>query len=47
VVDAAPGHVETVRELIIEPLTTDQLELLTQIGQRLLSKIDPDGTWPP
>jgi DNA-binding MarR family transcriptional regulator len=43
VVAAAPGHVETVRRHIVDPLTPAQLEQLRDIGDALLQGLDPDG----
>ena len=42
VVVSAPGHVETVRELVIDPLSMKQFESLREIGQRINHRIDPD-----
>ena len=41
VVAAAPGHVDTVRRHVIDPLTPEQLEQLRGIGDALLSRLDP------
>ncbi len=43
VVAAAPGHVETVRRHLLDPLTPEQLEQLRGIGDALLSRLDPAG----
>jgi DNA-binding MarR family transcriptional regulator len=43
VVAAAPGHVETVRRHVLDPLTHEQLEQLRSIGDALLTRLDPDG----
>ncbi|MFC7359840.1 MarR family winged helix-turn-helix transcriptional regulator [Nocardioides astragali] len=43
VVDAAPGHVDTVRTHVLDPLTRKQLEQLRGIGDALLTKLDPEG----
>jgi DNA-binding MarR family transcriptional regulator len=43
VVAAAPGHVETVRHHVLDPLTDEQLEQLRGIGDALLSRLDRDG----
>lgn len=43
VVAAAPGHVDTVREQVLDPLTRTQLKQLTAIGDALLSRLGPDG----
>jgi DNA-binding MarR family transcriptional regulator len=43
VVAAAPGHVSTVRERVIDALTDEQLEQLRGIADSLLSRLDPEG----
>jgi DNA-binding MarR family transcriptional regulator len=43
VVAAAPGHVETVRRNVLDPLTRPQLNQLRSIGDALLTRLDPDG----
>ena len=43
VVQAAPGHVATVRELAIDALTPAQLGQLGRISERLLARLDPEG----
>jgi DNA-binding MarR family transcriptional regulator len=43
IVQAAPGHVTAVRELVLDPLTPAQLAQLGRICDRLLSRLDPDG----
>ena len=43
VVAAAPGHVETVRRHVLDPLTPAQVEQLRSIGDALLGRLDPDG----
>jgi len=43
VVHAAPGHVATVRTLVIDALTSAQVAELSTICARLLSTIDPSG----
>jgi len=37
----APGHVREVRRLVIDTLTTDQLRVLGESAQQVLSAIDP------
>ncbi len=37
--DAAPGHVDTVRQLVIDPLTDAQLRTLSAVGRRLRKSI--------
>lgn len=41
VVATAPGHVARVRELLIDPLTPEQLTTLRDIGAQVLARIDP------
>lgn len=43
VVAAAPGHVDTVRRTVLDALTRTQLVQLREIGDALLSRLDPDG----
>jgi DNA-binding MarR family transcriptional regulator len=43
VVAAAPGHVDTVRRHVLDPLTVEQLEQLRDIGDALLTRLDPEG----
>ena len=43
VVAAAPGHVDTVRRHVLDPLTPTQLKELRSIGDALLARLDPDG----
>jgi len=43
VVAAAPGHVETVRSLVFDPLTKSKTRQLRDICLRLLSAVDPGG----
>jgi len=47
VVRVAPGHVAAVRHLLIDAVTREQLDHLTDIGRRVLCRIDPAATWPP
>lgn len=43
VVAAAPGHVRRVRELVIDPLSAEQLEVVGAVGARITARIlDPD-----
>jgi DNA-binding MarR family transcriptional regulator len=39
---AAPGHVEEVRRLVLDPLTKTQTRQLREISQRIMRAIDPD-----
>jgi DNA-binding MarR family transcriptional regulator len=41
-VAAAPGHVATVREYVVDALTPDQIAQLKTIADQILTKIDPD-----
>ena len=47
VVAAAPGHVEAVREHVIDALTPEQIGQLTEIADAVLTRLDPDGTMTP
>jgi DNA-binding MarR family transcriptional regulator len=44
---AAPGHVATVREHVIDPLTPEQVDQLSAIAEALLKRLDPDGAMAP
>lgn len=41
VVAAAPGHVETVRKYVLDPLTAEQLDQVREITDALLAGLDP------
>ncbi|MFE6779872.1 MarR family winged helix-turn-helix transcriptional regulator [Streptomyces sp. NPDC057702] len=41
--DAAPGHVATVREHVIDALTAEQVDQLHEIAAALLGRLDPDA----
>jgi DNA-binding MarR family transcriptional regulator len=43
---SAPGHVAAVRTLILDALTTDELEQLGEMSRRILARLDP-GTGDP
>lgn len=43
IVAAAPGHVEAVREYVIDPLTPEQIGQLTEILDRILPMLDPSA----
>jgi DNA-binding MarR family transcriptional regulator len=47
VVETAPGHVETVREHVIDALTAAQVRQLNGIAEAILGQLDPDGTMSP
>jgi DNA-binding MarR family transcriptional regulator len=42
VVESAPGHVEEVRRLVLDPLTKTQVSQLTTISRRIMHAVDPD-----
>ncbi|MFI5954607.1 MarR family winged helix-turn-helix transcriptional regulator [Cryptosporangium sp. NPDC051539] len=46
VVQTAPGHVATVRSLVVDPLTPEQLAQFGDLVGILLKRIDPDGEFP-
>ena len=43
VVHAAPGHVDTVRTIVLDALNPQQVSELSTICAQLLTKLDPDG----
>ncbi|MGK9149308.1 MarR family transcriptional regulator [Plantibacter flavus] len=43
VVQAAPGHVENVRSLVLDALTPEQVAQLGEISSALLTTLDPHG----
>ena len=43
VVASAPGHLETVRNYVVDALTPRQITQLTVIADAILDRIDPDG----
>jgi DNA-binding MarR family transcriptional regulator len=43
VVASAPGHVDTVREMVIDALTPEQVTQLAGITEAILGRLDPDG----
>jgi DNA-binding MarR family transcriptional regulator len=43
VVQAAPGHVATVRRNVLDPLAPEQVAQLRDIGDALLTRLDPEG----
>ena len=43
VVAAAPGHVDTVRSHVLDPLTRRQVGQLSEIADALLTRLDPEG----
>ncbi|WP_052113195.1 MarR family transcriptional regulator [Knoellia aerolata] len=45
-VDAAPGHVATVREFVLDPLSREQVDALSDALEAVLRKVDPTGDAP-
>ena len=43
IVRAAPGHVASVREFVIDALTPAQLAQLGRVSELMLTRLDPDG----
>ncbi len=43
IVAAAPGHVQTVRRLVVDALSRDQLVQLADITDAILRRLDPEG----
>lgn len=43
IVATAPGHVETVRALVIDTLTREQIHQLSAITEAMLTRLDPAG----
>ena len=44
---AAPGHVEAVRQYVFDALRPEQVAQLCDIGRHIVSQVDPHHTWPP
>ncbi|MCD4524432.1 MarR family winged helix-turn-helix transcriptional regulator [Nocardioides sp. cx-173] len=44
---ATPGHVATVRRLVLDPLTSAQARQLREISRRILASIRDEGGWTP
>jgi DNA-binding MarR family transcriptional regulator len=42
-IDAGPGHIDTVRALVLDALTPAQLEQLYEIAGAVLTRLDPEG----
>ncbi|MNL75677.1 hypothetical protein D3C87_2015250 [compost metagenome] len=43
VLHATPGHVETVRHVLLDVLTPEQAAQLREITAAVLARLDPDG----
>lgn len=41
--EAAPGHSATVRDMVIDALTPEQVSQLAAISEAILGRLDPDG----
>ena len=46
VVATAPGHVDEVRRLVLDPLTRAQVRQLHEIATRIRPAVQPDGCLP-
>jgi DNA-binding MarR family transcriptional regulator len=40
--EAAPGHVATVRRLVIDPLSPEELDMLTRLCEGILGRLEAD-----
>jgi DNA-binding MarR family transcriptional regulator len=47
VVQAAPGHVAAVRDLVLDVLDPDQLRALREANEQILLRVDPEGATDP
>jgi DNA-binding MarR family transcriptional regulator len=47
VVEAAPGHVETVRRYVFDALRPEQVAELRDIGRQVARQVGPGHGWPP
>jgi DNA-binding MarR family transcriptional regulator len=47
VVESAPAHVATVRRLVIDPLTKQQLNQLGRVSETILTELNPTSERPP
>jgi DNA-binding MarR family transcriptional regulator len=43
VVEAAPGHAVTVRSMVIDALSAEQIDQLKEISDAILRRLDPEG----
>ena len=39
---AAPGHVDAVRDLVLDALDPDRIDALREANERILRRVDPD-----
>lgn len=44
---AAPGHVEAVRQIVLDPLSSAQVDQLRDITEAILGRLDPAGAMRP
>jgi DNA-binding MarR family transcriptional regulator len=44
---AAPGHVQAVRQYVFDALRPGQVSELRDIGRQVAEQVDPHHTWPP
>ncbi len=47
VVETAPGHVRTARELVVDALSAEQVTQLETLTRAMLSRLDPEGRLTP
>jgi len=47
IMDAAPGHVAAVRELVLDTLDSQQLRALRESIEQILVRVDPEGATDP
>jgi len=47
VVQAAPGHVEAVRQYVFDALRPEQVAQLRDIGRQVAEQVEPHHVWPP
>jgi DNA-binding MarR family transcriptional regulator len=43
VVEAAPGHAATVRDMVVDALSAEQIDQLREISDAILRRLDPEG----
>lgn len=43
VTEAAPTHVETVRQYVLDALTPEQVDQLREISEQIMHRLDPEG----
>jgi DNA-binding MarR family transcriptional regulator len=45
-VEAAPGHVRSVRRVLFDPLCPQEIETMRAISERIVERMDPQSRWP-